>query len=422
MQNTGTFDDGYLFELVTFMGMKKLEYLYQTKDWSNLENMTPFFGENGHKLKELMSKPTFLHRVCKAYDIKIVSAFEKLVYKYKKKHLFTNKYNCEDRIIFHVNYVTSYEAVKKASRIRDWDFIHYMLHVRKLKYSLIHLEYLSRGLYDQPQLVRTYAQSYLKVNGEFSWFDNPLLKGFNKACKHGVSVEIYESYLNLYGEEFTRYVDRHAYIIGREHNHLLHFLGVDSDLSDNNIARMALITDNVPLLNKILNKNSEVLGNRMDMIQIAVDHGARKSLNYFNVTKEEIFSRVFVTCNIRSIKYLYKLCAEREKLLPYLLCKKTNHFKVQRFVYKKYSVFLNSRWASSEYKVEFMYNMELIYAADMCNELIRYIIFCDKKGQLVPEIIEIMMKIKDDERVAHLFDITTRQILDKTYNRLNDLN
>ena len=71
MQNTSIFDEGYLFELVTFMGMKKLEYLYQTKDWPNLENMTPFFGENGLQLKELLSNPEFLHIVCKAYDIKI---------------------------------------------------------------------------------------------------------------------------------------------------------------------------------------------------------------------------------------------------------------------------------------------------------------------------------------------------------------
>ena len=105
MQNTSIVNEDYLFELVTFMGIKKLEFLYWSTDWYNLSLYSVITY-----LKECRGKSTFLD-VCNVYNIKIVSTFEKLIYKYKKKHLFTNKYNCEDRILFYVNYMTSYQSV-----------------------------------------------------------------------------------------------------------------------------------------------------------------------------------------------------------------------------------------------------------------------------------------------------------------------
>ena len=406
---TCLFDEAYLFKLISFIGMKRLEYLYRLNNWTNMTLLIPFFGYQGEILKILLQKRHLFILLCDVYGINPQDDFEALVYKYKKKHLFTNKYDCEDRIKDYATYMTSYEALKKAARMKDFDFIHYMLNVRKLKYSDLHLKSLAEGLYEFPELTYKYMQPYLNKS-EFSYIPVLLEPGFIKACKYGVSVETYNKYIEIL-DEYIGCLDKYvggldpigSYIVGYQHNHLMPLLTTNYD-----ICLSAIICDNIELLSRSL-----MLSNRNDIIASAVAYGSVNVLKYLQATKDEIINIRFHGQKRKVIKYLYFACKPDEEI--YTSCDCSLSFKSKRWLYKKYKIFVAGARDNSNIYIEFLHISGLIYQQQVCMDMI------SKIGSYSHyEFIEILLRIKDDERVKELFNENIIRKLEDIFRQFNE--
>lgn len=373
----------YLLELMTFMGMKKLEYLYKLDDGNEINELVPFFGSNRHRLKKLLHNTIFLNDLCKAYAMKTQNTFADLISKYKKYYLFSNKYDTEDRILEYSKYMTSYQSLKKAARINDLDFINYMLNNKKLKYSIIHLEYLAAGFYDNPELSYKYFESYMNNSSSVS-IKQLLIKAFVKACKYGVSIEIYNKYVSILNILVPAACNN---IIKYQHQHLIHLV----DSYDANFG--AIICDNIELLDK-----NFILSNRYGIIKVAAGNRSIKILKYLNATEDEIINCFVIGNKLKLLKYLYPTGMTDEQINKWLYY---GCFKSKQWIYKKYKRFLfdkaNDR---DEMFIEFLYNTGLIYQTDLCNYMLNR-----NLSEYGPEFFEILLKIKDDVRVQNLFTI-----------------
>ena len=381
---TCVFDEAYLFKLMSFMGMKRLEYLYRLNNWKNMTPLTSFFGDQGEILKILLQKRHLFILLCGVYDVKPQDNFEALVYKYKKKHLFTNKYDCEDRIKDYSTYMTSYEALKKAARMRDLDFVNYMLNVRKLKYSDVHLMYLGKGLYDFPELICKHIKHY--ISKFYAPMHILLEPAFIKACKYGVSVETYNKYIEILDESAKCLGKACEYIVGYQHRHLMPLLTTSS-----NICYSAILCENIDLLSSL-----PVLSDRRDMILRIVAYGSMKILKYLQVTNDEIMNIQAYGHKQKIIKYLYLTSQPNEEIYTSYDCSLS--FKSKRWLYKKYKIFVTGNLDDGNIYIDFLHNSGLIYQREICIDMISQISYYSSY-----EFIEILLKIKHDERVKDLF-------------------
>lgn len=406
MDNFYTFDETYLFHLMSFIGMKKLEYLYTLSNWDEVNNLRFFFGFSGEILKKLLHTPTFLNSLCDAYNIKIQTTFIDLIRKYKKKYLFTIKYDTEDRIIYYINYMTSYEAIKKAARMNDWDFLSYMLQTKNLKYSYIHIQYLALGFYDRPQLSYHYCKKY--PGGSIIPPGYFLEKGLIKACKYGVPEEVFRQYLALPDFHIKDMENILTYIVGLEHQHLYSIVNYVPNKTYDYLS--AVRADNLALAQQ----NTTL--SREQMIAAAVQNGSIKILNYLNVTSDEITQHHNHGEKKKIIKYLYDKGISDEELLQISRKKYNYSFKSIRWFYKKYKLFIEWSMTGVDASIEFLYYTDLIFMLKICKQILNQIIDCEACGIDCPESVQILLKIKDDERVKELFNNEIIRALERMIN------
>lgn len=404
MENWQFLED-YLFELMTFIGMKKLEYLYNLVDWTDNNMLIPFFGTQGCVLKQLLSHSNFVANLCIAYNIKSQTTFLCLIKKYKKRHLFTDKYDTDDRILYYYKYMPSYKALKKAAMIRDYDFISYMLNNKKLKHSHLHMEYMSSGFYDEPELICQYnTLSPLLVSLED--------KAFYRACKYWVNISLYNKYMNLF--KGLKRGERHRkYVIGKTHFHLFDLHQLDMG----NFLDSAIKMDNISLVEYILTRNSNILS-QQDIIHRAINYGAMTILKYLEVTRDELLQGNFAA-HIKMIKYLFSrdMPEDIKMKIPII---KTLSYKVVAWLYKKYNVIASLDYFEPDEIIEFLYNNELIYDTKICEEILdvtihNYVV----ADEIYPEVISILLKIKNDERVKDLFNDNIIAKLQQVYEHLD---